>query len=689
MKKNKKTLLIVLIIVGLILVAGGVYLVLSKDEKDNTNYCLIRFNSNGGTLIEDKKIECGTKVKKPTDPTKDGFNFDNWYYVGEVYNFDSLVNEDITLIASWNALDNVKVYMVSFDTDGGTLIAPVEAAEGKTINAPLIPEKEGYEFVNWTLNNQVYNFETPITSNITLKAVYKKNANKTTTTRKTTKTTTTKGSGSNPGTTTTTKSGQNSKTECALTSSGLKSCLSTNLTFSNIKGTWYLKGTDEVYINIKETSSAYEYKGTRFMFNPSRVNYSGGEGSSLSKSGKWTAAEIARYLNITNVTSSSITIDNKFVFYKQKNYPTHVKSEVEKLYDNVAGTWYLEGYNKDVYVTFTKGTKNGEKTLNYKATDFCAKTGNANSVCSGASVYYYYTLSSELKSNNWSYSNGYLYNIVGNTKKRFSKTPSTTPVTSVKLNKTGLEMKVGESSTLVATVSPSNASNKNVSWSSSNTHVATVSNGKVVAKGVGTATITVTTNDGSKKSTCVVNVSAVKVSSIKISKETLSLYEGDSSTLSITFNPSNTTNKEVTWVSSNTNVATVSNGKVVAKSVGTATITATSKDGNKSVNCVVTVSKRPLSGTGDISYTMRATTAGSEKGIEVVIKATGGTGPYTYTIKLYNASGLIKEVTEVKDNKLFVSNLGSGQYYAKFTIWDAEGNKYSGSIPTVKITANF
>lgn len=86
---------------------------------------------------------------------------------------------------------------------------------------------------------------------------------------------------------------------------------------------------------------------------------------------------------------------------------------------------------------------------------------------------------------------------------------------------------------------------------------------------------------------------------------------------------------------------------------------------------------------------MRATTAGSEKGIEVVIKATGGTGPYTYTIKLYNASGLIKEVTEVKDNKLFVANLGSGQYYAKFTIWDAEGNKYPGSIPTVKITVNF
>lgn len=67
----------------------------------------------------------------------------------------------------------------------------------------------------------------------------------------------------------------------------------------------------------------------------------------------------------------------------------------------------------------------------------------------------------------------------------------------------------------------------------------------------------------------------------------------------------------------------------------------------------------------------------------------GGTGPYTYTIKLYNASGLIKEVTEVKDNKLFVASLGSGQYYAKFTIWDAEGNKYSGSIPIVKITANF
>ena len=80
-------------------------------------------------------------------------------------------------------------------------------------------------------------------------------------------------------------------------------------------------------------------------------------------------------------------------------------------------------------------------------------------------------------------------------------------VTGVTLNKTSLTLNKGASETLTATVSPSNATNKSVTWSSSNTSVATVdSNGKVTAVSAGTATVTVKTNDGGKTATCAVTV---------------------------------------------------------------------------------------------------------------------------------------------------------------------------------------
>ena len=173
------------------------------------------------------------------------------------------------------------------------------------------------------------------------------------------------------------------------------------------------------------------------------------------------------------------------------------------------------------------------------------------------------------------------------------------PVTSVSLNKSTATLTEGETLTLTATVNPSNATNKNVSWKSSNTSVATVSNGKVTAVKAGSATITVTTEDGGKTATCSVTVKAiVNVTSVSLNKTTASLTEGESLTLTASINPSNATNKNVTWKSSNTSVATVSNGKVTAVKAGSATITVTTKDGNKTATCSVTVNEKvyPVSG---------------------------------------------------------------------------------------------
>lgn len=165
-------------------------------------------------------------------------------------------------------------------------------------------------------------------------------------------------------------------------------------------------------------------------------------------------------------------------------------------------------------------------------------------------------------------------------------------VASVKLSAKNKTIKVGESFTLKATVNPTNATNKNVTWKSSNTKVATVnSEGKVKGIKKGTAKITVTTLDGSKKATCTVTVKPVLVSKIKLSASSKTLNVGQTEKLTATVTPKNAANKAVTWKSSNTKVATVDGkGNVKAIAPGTANITATAKDGSKkSASCAITV----------------------------------------------------------------------------------------------------
>ncbi|EOS21215.1 hypothetical protein C806_04531 [Lachnospiraceae bacterium 3-1] len=177
--------------------------------------------------------------------------------------------------------------------------------------------------------------------------------------------------------------------------------------------------------------------------------------------------------------------------------------------------------------------------------------------------------------------------------------PEVIPVTGVTLSAPTLSLEIGKSSTLTATVAPANASNKAVTWKSNNTGVATVNNGKVTAVKAGSATITVTTVDGSKTATCAVTVkpaapTVYSVTGVTLSAKTLSLEVGKSSTLTATVVPANASNKAVTWKSSNAGVATVNNGKVTAVKAGSATITVTTADGNKTATCAVTVKAAPV-----------------------------------------------------------------------------------------------
>ena len=167
-------------------------------------------------------------------------------------------------------------------------------------------------------------------------------------------------------------------------------------------------------------------------------------------------------------------------------------------------------------------------------------------------------------------------------------------VSSVSLSQATAEMLVGESIRLSATVLPADATDKTVTWASSKTSVATVSNsGDVTAVSEGETTITASA--GGKSATCKVTVSkkVVQVESVSLDRATLSLVEGESVVLVATLSPSDATDKTVTWSSSKQSVATVSSsGEVTAVSEGETTVTASA--GGKSATCKVTVSKKVI-----------------------------------------------------------------------------------------------
>jgi uncharacterized protein YjdB len=162
---------------------------------------------------------------------------------------------------------------------------------------------------------------------------------------------------------------------------------------------------------------------------------------------------------------------------------------------------------------------------------------------------------------------------------------SVKPATTVSVN--GTEQ-------LYATVSPENATNKSVTWSSNDNSVATVdgNSGMVTGISAGTATVTAKTDEGEFTSSCVVTVrnDTIAVSGVSVKPAALAIYIGDVEELTADVAPVNAANKSVTWISNVASVATVDeNGTVTGISAGTATVTAKTEDGEFTSSCTVTV----------------------------------------------------------------------------------------------------
>ena len=197
------------------------------------------------------------------------------------------------------------------------------------------------------------------------------------------------------------------------------------------------------------------------------------------------------------------------------------------------------------------------------------------------------------------------------------------PVRSIALSVNKMTLTTGKTKTLSYTITPSYATNKKVTYKSSDKDVVTVSKkGVIEAVGPGTATVTVRTNDGYFVDKCKITV-IEPVITIKLSKTSMTLDIAQSKTLKATVKPSNATNKDVTWRSSNSMIARVSqSGKVTALKPGTVTISCISDDGVKAtckVTCVIGVESVELNKS---SLTLKK---GASKTLKATIEPTNAT----------------------------------------------------------------
>lgn len=255
---------------------------------------------------------------------------------------------------------------------------------------------------------------------------------------------------------------------------------------------------------------------------------------------------------------------------------------------------------------------------------------------------------------------------------------------SVNFEESSITMFKGETVTLVAIVLPENTTNKSVAWSSNNTTVASVDqNGVVTAKKAGTAKIKATAQDGSGVSgTVTVTVKNVTATDIELNYTSYTLHAGETVQLTATVSPDNTENKSVTWTSSNTSVASVSSsGLVTAKSVGSATITAKTRDGsNLSATCSITVEAIMVS-----SITLSETYVEMEVGEHFGLEA---------TVNPSNATN--KDVVWSSDNEniAMVTSLGTvialapGQVKVAATAADGSGVSASATVKVNDILVN-
>lgn len=186
-----------------------------KEQEGGKVTYVVNFNTDGGNSVSNQIINKDGTITKPQDPVRDGYKFLGWYSNNVLFDFNTLVTTNLELVAKWEKVkDNsttatttttkkndttnsttkktttkkndttnttttkktttttteAKKYTVKFDSNGGSKVSSKEVTSGSKVSKPSNPTRTGYKFGGWTLNNKAYDFNSKVTSNITLVA---------------------------------------------------------------------------------------------------------------------------------------------------------------------------------------------------------------------------------------------------------------------------------------------------------------------------------------------------------------------------------------------------------------------------------------------------------------------------------------------------------------------------------------
>ena len=147
-------------------------------ETDYKDVYIVDFDSNGGSNVSSQKVIEGEKATRPSNPTRDCYQFAGWYQDANLtkkYDFNTVVTKDMTLYAKWVDDGSCKeTYRVKFDSNGGTSVKTQTVEEGDRAQEPNDPTRNGYTFLGWYLNGRKFSFNTRIYEDITLEAKWEK-----------------------------------------------------------------------------------------------------------------------------------------------------------------------------------------------------------------------------------------------------------------------------------------------------------------------------------------------------------------------------------------------------------------------------------------------------------------------------------------------------------------------------------
>ena len=130
---------------------------------------VVTLNLDDGSLNKKVNVKKGEKLEKPETPSRDGYDFISWQLDGKDYDFNKVVEKDITLKATWKE----KKLKITFDTKGGTAVAAQEVSINGVVKAPKEPTKNGWTFVEWQFEGKKYDFKEEVKTNMTLVAKWK------------------------------------------------------------------------------------------------------------------------------------------------------------------------------------------------------------------------------------------------------------------------------------------------------------------------------------------------------------------------------------------------------------------------------------------------------------------------------------------------------------------------------------